>query len=287
MNLDDAAARFPAEGLFPPESPIRRVHREGVLLLGGGRALLLQIAHPLVAAGVAEHSRFREDPFGRLRRTLDAMLAIVFGRRETALAWVTRVRRVHASVHGTLEEAAGAFARGTPYDARDPDLLLWVHATLIDTALLIHDRFFGGLDPASRAGYYDETRVIAELMGVPARAIPPTLDAFRAYVEEMLRSDRISVTDRAREIADAVLRPPVPLVAGAAGAAARFATAALLPERLRRAYGLPWGPRREAAWHALESAGRFSLPALPRVLREMPQARRPPRSPDPFREPPR
>jgi uncharacterized protein (DUF2236 family) len=287
MDLDDAIAHFPAEGIFPSESPMRRVHREGVLLLGGGRALLLQIAHPLVAAGVAEHSRFREDPFGRLRRTLDAMLAIVFGRRDTAVAWAARVRRIHASVHGTLAEAAGAFARGTPYDARDPDLLLWVHATLIDTSLLIHDRFFGELDPASRVGYYDETKVIAELMGVPARAIPQTLDAFHAYVEEMLRSDRISLTDEAREIADAVLRPPVPLVAGAAGGAARFATAALLPPRLRRAYGLPWGPRRQAAWRALESAGRISLPAIPRLLREMPQARRPPKLPELPAIPPR
>ncbi len=273
------ADRFPPEGLFAPDSPIRRVHREGVLLLGGGRALLLQIAHPLVAAGVAEHSRFREDPFGRLRRTLDAMLAIVFGRREVALAWAARVRGIHASVQGVLGEAAGPFPRGAPYDARDPDPLLWVHATLIDTSLRIHDRFFGGLDPAARVRYYEETKQVAEVLGVPPEVLPPTLESFHAYMDEMLGSDRITVTAAAREIAAAVLHPPFPPVSGAAGALTRFVTAAMLPPRLRRDYGLAWGPRRDAGWRWLERAGSAALPRLPRALREMPQARRPPEPP--------
>ncbi len=284
MSLRPRPDRFPEEGLFAPDSPIRTVHREGVLLLGGGRALLLQIAHPLVAAGVAEHSRFREDPFGRLRRTLDAMLAIVFGPRDTALAWAEHVRRIHATVQGTLKERAGPFLRGAPYDARSPDLLLWVHATLIDTSLRIHDRFFGGLDPDAQVRYYDETKKVAEILGVPPEVIPPTLESFHTYVEEMLGSDRITVTGPARDIADAVLRPPLPLIAGSAAALARFVTAAMLPPRLRGEFGLPWSPRREDVWRWIERTGRATLPVLPRVLRELPQARHPPKRPESPRE---
>jgi uncharacterized protein (DUF2236 family) len=273
MGTDPVPGASPS-GLFAPESPIRRVHREGVLLLGGGRALLLQLAHPLVAAGVAEHSGFKSDPFDRLRRTLDATLAIVFADRATALDAAERVRRVHARVHGHLREPAGPFPAGTPYNALDPELLLWVHATLIDTALDLYERFVGRLDPDARVRYYDETRAVARLFGIPDARIPGTLDAFRAYVGEMLASEALTVTPTARDLAAAVLHPPVPLVPNLAGRAATFFTVALLPPRFREAYGLAWGRRREAAWRALVRAGRLTLPALPRPLRDFPQARR-------------
>src|SRR4030081_2124382 len=110
-------------GLFEEDSITRRVNRENILLLGGGRALLMQIAHPKVAAGVDEHSDFRSHPIRRLRRTIRMTMAIVFGDRETALTAARAVNQVHAKV------------RGTGYRALDPDLLLWVHATLADTAL--------------------------------------------------------------------------------------------------------------------------------------------------------
>ena len=274
MTLDPAPPTPSDEGLFAPESPIRRVHREGVLLLGGGRALLLQLAHPLVAAGVAEHSGFKSDPFERLRRTLDATLAIVFADRATALDAAERVHRVHARVHGTLPDRAGPFPAGTPYDALDPDLLLWVHATLIDTALDLYERFVGVLDPEARVRYYGETRAVARLFGIPEARIPRTLDAFHAYVGEMLESETLTVTATARDLAAAVLHPPVPLVPNLAGRAATFFTVALLPARFRESYGLPWGPRREAAWRVLTRAGRLALPALPHPLRDFPQARR-------------
>lgn len=266
-------------GLFEPGSPVRRVHREGVLLLGGGRALLLQVAHPLVAAGVAEHSDFRADPFGRLRRTLDAMLAIVFGDRDAALAWARRIRRIHERVRGKLREGAGPFPRGTAYEANDPALLLWVHATLVDTALRVHRDFFGPLDPRALVRYYDDSKIIARALGVPGNVLPPTPAAFDAYMRDMLASRTITVTDTARDLAAAVLRPPVPLLAGPAGALLSLVTAALLPDRLREAYGLPWGPGREALWRAAIGAGRLAVPRLPHLLRDMPQSRRPPRLP--------
>src|SRR5205085_5742513 len=113
-------------GLFGPGSLTWRVNREGVLLLGGGRALLLQVAHPLVAAGVAQHSNYREDPFGRLFRTLDTVTTIVFGATPDAHEAAARLRRIHERVKGVADD-------GTPYQATDHDLIMWVHATLVDT----------------------------------------------------------------------------------------------------------------------------------------------------------
>src|SRR5215468_7746642 len=130
-----------AEGLFRRGSWLRRVSSESVVLLGGGRALLLEIAHPLVAEGVANHSRFREDPLGRLQRTLDALAAIAFGPRAEALAAARGVERAHRHVRGRLAAAAGRYAAGTPYDGRDPELMLWVWGTLVDTALELTARF--------------------------------------------------------------------------------------------------------------------------------------------------
>ncbi len=131
----------PARSLFGPESVTWRVNREAVLLLGGGRALLLQVAHPLVAAGVAAHSEFRAHPLRRLWRTLDLMLTLAFADGATALGAVRTIEGVHARVHGVLEAPSGPFPRGTHYDANDPALLLWVYATLVDTALVVYERF--------------------------------------------------------------------------------------------------------------------------------------------------
>src|SRR5215831_7976655 len=121
-----------SEGLFRAGSWLRRIHGESALIFGGGRALLLEVAHPLVAAGVAEHSKFRTDPLGRLRRTLDAMHAIGFGDRAAALAAARGVHRAHARVHGRLSADAGAaYPAGTPYHGREVELVVWVWATLV------------------------------------------------------------------------------------------------------------------------------------------------------------
>src|SRR5690242_18070738 len=123
----------------------------------------MQIAHPLVAAGVAAYSDFRSRPLDRLQRTLDLMLTIVFADAAAALAAARAIDGVHARVHGTLPEPVGPFAAGTPYDARDPALLLWVFATLVDTALLVYERFVGRLSASDRATYYDEGKTTGRL----------------------------------------------------------------------------------------------------------------------------
>ena len=243
----------PEEGLFREGSWLRRVGSESVVLIGGGRALLLEIAHPLVAEGVARHSQFREDPLGRLQRTLDALSAIAFRERAAALEAARRVERAHARVRGRLAVGAGRFEAGTAYDGRDPELMLWVWATLVDTSLEITARFVAPFGDEALRAYYADQRSVARLLGIPDSLVPADADAFRAYFDAMLGGDALCVTDRAREIAAAVLDPPQPLPGGSLF---RLVTAGLLPPRLREAFGLRWDAERDARLLALERSAR-------------------------------
>jgi uncharacterized protein (DUF2236 family) len=148
------------------------VNRERVLLVGGQRALIMQLAHPLVAAGVSDHSDFPSRAVERLRRTLDLSLALIYGTPVEAEAAAAGIRAVHDRVTGTAD--------GRPYAASDPALLLWVNATLVDTTLLVYGRFVRGLSEVARRRYYLETVDTAELFGIPRDVIPPDLDAFAA-----------------------------------------------------------------------------------------------------------
>jgi len=247
-------------GLFPADAIVRRVDAEGVLLLGGGRALLMQLAHPDVAAGVADHSDFSSDPFARLRRTLDATFTIVFGTVAQAEATAAALRSVHDRVVGP------------GYAANDPELLLWVHATLIDTALRIHNRFLRPLRPDEAERYYDESMTIAEVIGIPRSAQPPDLTAFRAYVRDMVGS--LEVTDTARRLARDILHPRVPLGLALEPAlvVGRQLTVGLLPAPLRAGYRLSWDRPRQAALVLAGVASRQVLPRVPAVLRRVPAA---------------
>jgi uncharacterized protein (DUF2236 family) len=175
-------------GLFGPGTVIWRVNREGVLLAGGGAALILQAAHPLVAAGVAEHSHYREDRWGRLYRTLNFTTKVVFGDMRTAEEAARRVRAAHKRVRGVTEESGGRYPRGTPYNASDPELLMWVHATLVRTALDVYQRYVGALTIAEQRLYYDEQKTLAEMFGVPRERMPDTFAAFNRYVDDTLES---------------------------------------------------------------------------------------------------
>ncbi len=250
----------PEAGLFRADSWLRRVSAESVLLLGGGRALLLEVAHPLVAAGVAGHSRFREDPLGRLQRTLDAMSTLAFGARGVALEATRRVERAHLHVRGRLARPVGRYAAGTPYDGRDPELMRWVWATLVDTALEVTARFVAPLSPEAQRSYYADQRTLARILGIPEALVPADYAEFRDYFERMLAGDELAVGDAAREIAAAVLDPPLRLpVTGLA----RLVTAGLLPARLREAFGLAWDERREARLAELCASARALRASAP------------------------
>jgi uncharacterized protein (DUF2236 family) len=253
-----------ADGYFAPDGMAWRIGRELALLLGGGRALLLQVAHPAVAAGVAQHSDFRADPWKRLEGTMSAVWAVVFGTRGQADRAVRRVKAMHSRVRGQT-------AAGVPYTARDPELLMWVHATLVDTALVVYRQWVGALSEADAAAYYEEMKTAARLFGTPDEVMPSTYADFRLYMTGMLDGTTIHAGETAREIAAAVMHPPLPLPLRPAMELANLITAGLLPPRLRREYGLRWDPARAALVRASRtSTRRVLMPLLPTRLRTVP-----------------
>src|SRR2546428_2169939 len=232
-----------ASALYPEGSITRRVNRENVLLLGGGRALLMQLAHPKVAAGVDEHSDFRANPIRRLRRTVLMTMAIVFGERETALAAARAVNQVHGHV------------RGEDYRALDPDLLLWVHATLVDSALVTYETFVQRLTASERDDFYQESKLAGELLGIPRARFPARLGDFNQYMERMVEDAEVRVTLRAQELARLVLRPPLRLVPGPVMVPLEGVTTGLLPPAVRPAVRLAVGLRAPRGVYVSEAAG--------------------------------
>jgi uncharacterized protein (DUF2236 family) len=246
-------------GLYADDSITRRVNRENILLLGGGRALLMQLAHPLVAAGVDEHSDFRTHPIRRLRRTVHMTMAIIFGDRETALAAARGVNHVHTRV------------RGSGYRALDPDLLIWVHATLVDSALVTYETFVGRLTDRERDDFYQESKLVGELLGIPRDRFPETRRDFDAYMEAMMASGPVQVDERAKELGRLVLRPALRLLPGPVMIPFEVVTAGLLPETLRTQYGLVWGRgQRRAFTLAVKTVPRL-VAMTPPVLRVWPR----------------
>jgi uncharacterized protein (DUF2236 family) len=234
------SVRDPRAGLFGPDSKIWEVNRHSISFLGAGRAALLQLAHPWVAWGIEQHSRTRDDPFGRFQRTFFHVFRMVYGDLDAALGAARAVHRIHERVEGTLGAAAGPFAEGSRYLANRPDALLWVHATLWDTSIHCFERIVRPLDAAERDAYYEETKRFAQLFGIPAAIVPATWDDFQAYVERMLASDVLTVTEPAARMAGFLFRPLVP---GTARLMRRYAeiTAWLLPERIAAGFGLARG----------------------------------------------
>jgi uncharacterized protein (DUF2236 family) len=244
---------------------MRRIHRERVLLVGGQRALVLQLAHPMVAAGVADHSDFPHRALERLSRTLDLTLATVFGTAAEAEEAIASIRRVHERVRG----ARG----GRSYRATDPHLLLWVNATLIHTTLVVYQRFVRPLKDEERRRYYEETKGFGPLYGIPDDIVPPDLDAFGAYMREMIEGEELRPTDESRRLVRAVLRPPLPLRWRIPTGGVRLVTLGLLPERIREMFGLRAGPAARLALAGSSSASRVLLPLFPERLRVFPIAR--------------
>jgi uncharacterized protein (DUF2236 family) len=258
---------------------IRRVHRERALALSGPRALLMQAAHPLAVSGLLAHSTALEEPYERLARTAEVMSTITFGDRAEAERVTARVRRMHARVHGRLPRAVGPYPAGTPYRADDPELLLWVLFTLVDSALEVYRRYVGALKRVEREALWEDYRVVGELFGLRSADMPADIPALDTYREQMLESDRLHVGEWARERArEIVLEPQVPWPARPLVEAVNFVTIALLPRQLRSAYGfapLPPAPVRAAiVAGGAEYVKRILLPLLPERLRVVPPARR-------------
>jgi uncharacterized protein (DUF2236 family) len=265
LDMVRANAAGPREGIFGPASVTWRVDREAAVFLGAGRALLLQLAHPWVAAAIADQSRVFTDPVGRFHRTFNVMFTMVFGTPDQALAVARRLHRRHAMVAGVLPTAAGPFAAGSPYYANEVSALRWVHATLVETALLAHDLVLPALSEDAREQYWSEARLYAALFGIPPDSLAPDWKSFIAYREAMTESDVLTVSPAARDIVRQIfsgaatrIRPPLWY---------RALTAQMLPDRLRVAFELPLGEaERRSASRALKWMRR-TYPALPDRLR--------------------
>jgi uncharacterized protein (DUF2236 family) len=218
------------------------LQREIVLLLAWGPAILLQLAHPLVAQGIADHSAFRTQRHGRVRRlygTIDAMLQLSFGTEAQARAMLARISGVHDRVNGHLAGAAGAFPAGTPYTAHDPALLTWVHATLLDMNLRVYERYVNPLTVEEKDRYCEEATAIEAPLGIPRGQLPRSVGELARYMDAMLASGAIAVTDDARLLARDVLHPPAPRVAAPALSLVRLQTVGLLPRESGRRMGCP------------------------------------------------
>ena len=234
-----------------------------MVLAGASAAFLLQLADPAVAAGVAQHSNFREDPYGRLRRTLVSTFSVAFGSTDRARAAIAHLNAIHRNVSGTVPES------GTAYEALDPVLLLWVHATLIDTALRIYDRYVEPLSVEEMDAYLQESRPVAVRLGVPESLFPDTVAELREWMAERMARGAVRVTPTARSLSDSVLYPssfPPRFV----WTAAHLVSFSVLPPEILRAYGIRWGRRRGRAMSRVAAVTRGILPLVPRPLRYVP-----------------
>lgn len=239
----------------------RAIAGESILLAGGGRALLLQLAHPAVARGVAEHSRFATDPTDRLLGTVGYLYTLAFGTDDQISQVARRVGGAHRGVRSTDEPDS--------YDARDTDLQLWVAATLYETTVVMYELAWGALPDEVDELVYRQSARIGTTLGMPAHLWPESRRAFRVYWNEQLAT--LDVKAPARLVAKQLLRPDrpqprlrpiLPLV--------RIVTAGLLPERIRSGYGVTWTPRLEAQYQRRLGLLLGTYRLLPRALRTLP-----------------
>jgi uncharacterized protein (DUF2236 family) len=243
---------------------------EPSLLLGGPRALLMQVAHPKIAAAVAEHSDFRRRPWLRLWATLDAVVLLVFGTAEQRERVLASVRRRHDRVRGRLGASAGRWRAGAAYSAHDPAAQAWVLFTLADTSEIVFERLVRAFHPGEREALWRDWRALGLAFGIPGTLLPAARADYRESLEATLESDALAVTATTRALAGAILRPRVPLLPRAAWDPALSLTAGLLPPRLRAAYGLPFGARQRLECAAWIRAQRATWALAPRARRALP-----------------
>ena len=254
-----------------------KVQREIILVpLAWAPAILLQFAHPLVARGVADHSNFRSDRWGRMRRfrhTVDAMLRLCFGTDDETRRAADRINAIHDRVHGGLSETAGAFPAGTPYSAHDPALLAWVHATLLAMNLRVYELYVMPLSIEEKDRYCAEGSVMEDHLGIPKGCLPRGFGELQQYLDATLASGAIAVTDTARTLARAILDPPLRVVASPLISLMRLTALGLLPAPIRDEYGFPWGRRDDTKLRVSAALIRRVLPLTPPFLRYWPAAR--------------
>jgi uncharacterized protein (DUF2236 family) len=260
----------PVEGFFGPGSIVWRVNKENTQGFGGMTAVLLQIAHPKVGAGVDDHSDFEEDPIGRAERTREIVEALLFADLETAIEASMIVRRMHEWVEGELQEDVGPWEEGEPYAANDPDNLLWVHATMIHMELTMHEQFVEELTPAEREEYYQEIKIFGQLMGIPRDHYPETLEDFWAYYERELE-ETVIPTAKGTRLKESLFEGNTwfakAMPFDAFPRLYAFLSPANMPEVTRERLDLEWSEERQARYDRMVETISRSLPYMPDVMR--------------------
>lgn len=250
-------------GFFGPDSISWRLNRESAIFLGAGRAALLQLAHPWVAASLLHHSLLIHDAIGRFHTTFSVIYTMLFGTRAQALAASRQLHRRHAGISGKLPHTVGTHARGEHYRANEITALRWVYASLVDSAILSYEFALPPLSRAELEQYYEESKRMAALFGLPPQLLPVDWLAFINYCKEMFNSPLLGVDNSARALGRSVMsgvgtwvRPPHWY---------RSLTAYWMPPRLRQAFEL--GPANEAAIRRLRRNLSHLYPRIPGAIR--------------------
>jgi uncharacterized protein (DUF2236 family) len=230
-------AVVPNAGIYGPDSMMWKLGRETIGFFGGGRAALLQLAHPWVANSIDQHSATRSDPLGRFRRTFINVFTMIFGSTGQVMRVANNVHNIHSRIRGALPEASGAFAEGSHYEANEVNAMLWVHATLWDTQVRMYELVFPALTRAEKEAYYQETKLFAYLFGIPEDALPPDWGSFQEYMERMYNSDEIVARRVGREMGDMIFNFRGPLKPALKWM--QLMTAYMMPPRLREEFLLP------------------------------------------------
>lgn len=251
----------PNAGIFGSRSVTWKINRESAVFLGAGRAALLQLAHPWVAAALAQHSTTLADPIARFHQTFRVVFTMVFGTVDQALAASRQLYARHTGIRGEMPEPVAGYTRGSHYEANERAALGWVYATLVESAVLAHE-FVMPLSDAEREQYYSESKQMAALFGIDRHSLPEDWTAFARYSQAMVESDALGVNDLSRSMGQRILE----------GAGSwvhpprwyRGLTAFWMPARLREEFALDFGP---AERRSIERARTW----FPRVYRKLPE----------------
>jgi uncharacterized protein (DUF2236 family) len=253
-----------------PASVSWKINREVAVIGGWGRAILLQLAHPSVAAGVGDHSAFKGCPisgFRRLRSTVRAMLALTFGDEDEMVAAAAGINVIHDRVRGRGHD-------GRVYSAHDPALQQWVHATLLESIPLTYEMLVGPLTLRERDRYCTEAAIMEPLLGIPTGRLPRDAAGLDVYMRRMLESGELTVTETSRTLARAILFPRKWQLAWPAFRLLQLITVGSLPPSIRDAYGFEWRAKDARALARWTLAIRTLLKVLPPFVREWPVARK-------------
>lgn len=257
-------------------SVAHRVNAERLVLAGWSRAILLQMAHPLIAAGVADHSSFRASPVAsarRLHQTVRAMLGLSFGSEAERQRVIDEIRAIHRRVRGSLRTDVGTWPAGTAYSAEDPALLLWVHATVVESAILAYDAIVGEIEVADRDVYCRDAAGVAIALGARPADVPVDWSGLTRYINMVYASGVLAVGPDGRAVGTAVLRGRLSTLTGPVAWANRRLTAGWLPPAIREQYSLPWSDRHDRQFHRVLRSLRRMRAVMPPALALWPEAR--------------